>query len=216
MPPPPFVLAAERQTHGRGRQGKSWDSSQPHGLWVSVLLQTEPRQLALLSLLGALATLDTIRALVGLEPSIKWPNDLLIKNQKVAGLLVETVAQPHQPPLALLGLGLNLHQGLRDFPLELKPTAISLRQASGRNVPRAQALAAFLDCLAHRLTQNPSEIIEDVRSSMPQLGRTVKILLGGETLSGQAEKLDDAGHLHLRLPNGEVRVLSSGETDFPA
>jgi len=186
------------------------------GLWVSVLLEVDTGRLPILSLIGALAAADAIRALTGLEALLKWPNDLLLQNRKVAGLLVETISQPKRPPLALLGLGLNLHQQLSDFPEDLKRSAISLRQASGRCVPRAQALAAFLDCLSTRLNQSKEEVLADWRSAFTQIGRNLKVRVGADTLSGIAEKVDEAGHLHLRLPSGEVRVLASGETNFPA
>ncbi|NBS79212.1 biotin--[acetyl-CoA-carboxylase] ligase [bacterium] len=116
LPPPPAVLAAETQTAGHGRQGKAWISEKPLGLWVSLLLETSPSHLPLLSLLGSLAAADAVRTLTRLEPSLKWPNDLLLQNRKLAGLLVETVSRKNQPPLALLGLGLNLHQQASDSP----------------------------------------------------------------------------------------------------
>ena len=209
-------MVAEIQTDGHGRQGKPWISSQPLGLWVSILLEVDPDRLRILSLVGALATADAIRVLTGLEPSLKWPNDLLLQNRKVAGLIVETIARTHRPPLALLGLGLNLHQQTSDFPEELKKSAISLRQASGRMVPRAQALAAFLKSLTHRLHQTKEEILSDWRAGLSQMDRNLMIRVGGETLSGVPETIDDSGHLHLRLANGEIRILSSGESDFPA
>ena len=180
------------------------------------MLTPEPARLPILSLIGAMAVGDAIRTLSGLTVSVKWPNDLLLQNRKVAGLLVETISRPRQPPWALLGLGLNLFQGSEDFPGDLKTSAVSLRQASGRRIPRAQALAAFLECLQQRLHQSPDEILGDIRVSLVQLGRTATVRVGHETLTGIAEKMDEAGRLHLRLPSGEVQVLSSGETDFPA
>lgn len=163
-----------------------------------------------------MATLDAIRTLTSLKASIKWPNDVLLQNRKVAGLLVETISRPGKTSLAILGLGLNLFQETLDFPEELQKSAISLRLAGARSIPRDQALAAFLECLRQRLTQSPLEMVADVRSSLVQLGRTATVHTAGETLVGTAEKLDDAGHLHLRLASGKVRILSSGESDFPA
>ena len=183
---------------------------------MSILLEAEPKQIPLLSLVGALATLDAIQAITGLEGSIKWPNDVLLKSRKVAGLLVETISRPGKSPPALLGLGLNLSQQTSDFPEELQNSAISLKQAGGRSIPRVQALAAFLDSLANRMTQSPIEIVADVRSCLAHLGRATAVRTAGEPLAGTAEKLDDAGHLHLRLASGEVRILASGESDFPA
>jgi BirA family biotin operon repressor/biotin-[acetyl-CoA-carboxylase] ligase len=204
------------QTAGRGRQGHHWISDRPSGLWCSVLLEPEADQLPLLSILGSLAAADAVQSLSGVETSLKWPNDLLWKNQKLAGLLVETIARPGRLPLAILGLGLNLFQQASDFPRELKKIAVSLRQASGRIVPRTQILAAFLDSLARRLVQSPAEAMEDFRAAWGQLGRTLQIRSGGQELSGVAERIDDSGHLHLRLADRSVKVFASGEVDFPA
>ena len=173
-------------------------------------------QLPLLSILGSLAAADAVQALTGLETTLKWPNDLLWKNQKLAGLLVETVARPGRLPLAILGLGLNLTQQAADFPRELKKTAVSLRQASGRIVPRTQMLAAFLDSLARRLAQPAAEAVADFRTVWGQLGRTLAVRSGGQEFVGVADQVDDSGHLHLRLADGSIRVLASGEIDFPA
>ena len=216
LPTPPAVLAAEIQTAGRGRPGNPWHSHTPLGLWVSLLLEIPSAQLPLLSLLASLAAADAVRALTQLEPTLKWPNDLLLKNRKLAGVLVETISRPHQPPLALLGLGLNLHQQTSDFPAPLQKSAISLWQASRHRVPRGQMLAAFLENLTRRLNQPPPEAMEDWRQSCLQLGRTLSVRVGTTLLSGTAESLDDAGHLHLRLPNGSLKKIASGETDFPA
>jgi len=170
----------------------------------------------LLSILGTLAAADAIRALTELETSLKWPNDLLHKNRKLAGLLVETVARPARLPLAILGLGLNLAQQTGDFPRALKTLAISLRQAAGRIVPRAQILAAFLDALARRLNQTPAEIMEDFRAGWVQQGRSLRVRSAGGEFRGMATGVDDSGHLHLRLSNGSEKIFASGEVDFPA
>ena len=216
LPTPPAVLAAEIQTAGRGRPGNPWHSHTPLGLWVSLLLEIPSAQLPLLSLLASLAAADAVRALTQLEPTLKWPNDLLLKNRKLAGVLVETISRPHQPPLALLGLGLNLHQQTSDFPPALQKSAISLFQASGQRIPRAQLLAAFLESLTQRLLQPIPDAMQDWRDSCLQLGRTLTLRLGSSQITGVAESFDDAGHLHLRLPDGSLQKIASGETDFPA
>jgi BirA family biotin operon repressor/biotin-[acetyl-CoA-carboxylase] ligase len=150
------------------------------------------------------------------SPSLKWPNDLLIQNHKLAGLLVETVSRKNLSPLALLGLGLNLHQQTGDFPPELQSSAISLLQATGQTIPRARMLTAFLNNLLLRLDRPLPESMNDWRKACPLLGQPVTVRTGTETIHGVAEKLDDSGHLHLRLPDGIHRILASGETDFPA
>ena len=157
-----------------------------------------------------------MRALTGLETTLKWPNDLLHKNRKLAGLLVETVARPGRLPLAILGLGLNLSQQASDFPRELKTLATSLRLAAGRSIPRTQMLAAFLDALARRLPQPPNEIMEDFRAAWSQAGRSLHVHAAGERFEGVADQIDDSGHLHLRLADGTTKIFTSGEVDFPA
>ena len=179
-------------------------------------MEPTAKQLPLLSITGSLAAADAVRSLTGLEILLKWPNDVLYKNQKLAGLLVETVARPGRLPLAILGLGLNLAQQAKDFPRELRTTAISLRQASGRTVPRAQMLAAFLDALANRLLQPPAEMIEDFCARWGQQGRVLRIRSGECGFEGIAERVNDSGHLCLRLSDGSSRVFASGEVDFPA
>lgn len=216
LPPAPAVLATEVQTKGHGRPGKPWLSENPLGLWVSILLEVPSSQLPLLSLLASLAAADAVRALTQLEPALKWPNDLLLKNRKLAGVLVETISRVNQPPLVLLGLGLNLHHQTADFPSELKDSAISLFQASRQRIPRSQMLAAFLGNLTRRLDQPAHEAMEDWRQACFQLGRTLSIRVGTTILTGTAETLDDSGHLHLRLPDGSLQKIASGETDFPA
>ena len=77
-------------------------------------------------------------------------------------------------------------------------------------------LAAFLDSLAHRLTQSSAGILEDFRAHWGQAGRSVRVRSGDQELHGVAEQVDDAGHLHLRLADGSTRVFASAEVDFPA
>jgi len=98
----------------------------------------------------------------------------------------------------------------------LEKTAISLFQASGNLIPRTQMLAAFLDSLSRRLLQPIPEAMKDWRNACLQLGHTLILRTGTTEIAGVAETLDDAGHLHLRLPNGTVEKFASGETDFPA
>ena len=170
----------------------------------------------MLSILGSLAAADAVQSLTGLDTTLKWPNDLLWKNRKLAGLLVETVARPGRLPLAILGLGLNLSQQVANFPRELKKIAVSLRQASGRIVPRTQMLAAFLESLVRRLAQPPPGAMEDFQTAWGQQGRTLQLRTGGQKFCGVADQVDDSGHLHLRLKDGSVQVFASGEIDFPA
>jgi biotin-(acetyl-CoA carboxylase) ligase len=89
-------------------------------------------------------------------------------------------------------------------------------QASRQRIPRSQMLAAFLENLTRRLDQPAPEAMEDWRQACFQLGRTLSIRVGTTILTGTAETLDDSGHLQLRLRDGSLQKIASGETDFPA
>lgn len=137
------LLFAESQTSGRGQFGRSWASARGLGLWFSLLLRLEINDASIpsLSAFAAVALVNTIRGL-GIEGAgIKAPNDVLIGERKVAGILVET--RVGKNPFAVIGIGLNVHQITADFPEELRDRATSLALASGKR-PDRNAVAASL------------------------------------------------------------------------
>ena len=140
------MLFAEHQTAGRGQRGNRWESTAGKGLWFSILLRPEIQ----LSDSGRLTiwAIETISNVIcielGLEPEIKWPNDIQLDGQKVAGVLVEMRAQNNAPHLAVVGIGINVNQSRDDFPVELQDRAISLAMALGRQVDRQNLVLALL------------------------------------------------------------------------
>ena len=141
-----LVLFAEHQTAGRGQRGNRWESAAGKGLWFSVLLRpkiqiNDSGQLTI----WAIETIsDVIRTEFSIEPAIKLPNDVRLSGRKVAGVLVEMRAQEKAPHLAVVGIGINVNQSLKDFPPELQSRAISLAMALHRPVDRRQFAVAVL------------------------------------------------------------------------
>ncbi len=141
-----LVLFAEHQTAGRGQRGNRWESAEGKGLWFSILLRPgidiadSPR----LTTWAARAVCRTIQQEFGLQPAIKFPNDVQIDGRKVAGVLVEMRAQKQSPHLAVTGIGINVNQTAKDFPDKLRGTAMSLAMALGRQIDRQQFAAALL------------------------------------------------------------------------
>jgi len=144
-----LVLFAEHQTAGRGQRGNRWESMTGKGLWFSILL----RPVIHLSDSGRLtmwaieAISEVLRTGFHLEPAIKLPNDVQLHGQKVAGVLVEMRAQKKAIHLAVVGIGINVNQSLKDFPPELQRAAISLAMALRRPVNRQELAIAVLQNL---------------------------------------------------------------------
>src|SRR5438046_2150421 len=144
--PEGFVVFAERQTAGRGRYGRRWESAPYQGLWFSVLLRppvTLNESPQLTSLLAGV-TAATITEETGCAVSIKMPNDIYVAGRKIAGVLVEGRLASDGSYVAVAGLGVNVNQTLEDFPEELRATAGSLRMATGRPIQRGHLAIALL------------------------------------------------------------------------
>ena len=141
-----LVLFAEHQTAGRGQRGNRWESAACKGLWFSILLRPgiQIDESGSLTIWAIEAVSDVIRTEFSLEPAIKLPNDVQLSGRKVAGVLVEMRAQEKAPHLAVVGIGINVNQSLKDFPPELQSRAISLAMALHRPVDRRQFAVAVL------------------------------------------------------------------------
>jgi BirA family biotin operon repressor/biotin-[acetyl-CoA-carboxylase] ligase len=140
-----LVLFAEHQTAGRGQRGNRWESAPGKGLWFSILLhpEIEINDSWRLTIWAIETISDVIRNEFSLEPAIKLPNDIQVHGRKVAGVLVEMRAQQNAPHLAIVGIGINVNQSLKDFPPELRNRAISLAMALQQPVDR-QKFAVIL------------------------------------------------------------------------
>lgn len=141
-----FVVFAERQTAGRGRYGRRWETTPYLGLWFSVLLRpriTLNESSGLTSLLAGVIAATIIEE-TGCAASIKAPNDIYVAGRKIAGVLVEGRTARDGSYVAIGGMGVNVNQTLEDFPAELHKTAGSLRMATGRQIQRGPLAVALL------------------------------------------------------------------------
>jgi BirA family biotin operon repressor/biotin-[acetyl-CoA-carboxylase] ligase len=207
------VIFAERQTRGRGRQGRRWESEPGTTLAFSLLLRPGfpleewPR----LTLCAAVALAETIEELARETAQIKWPNDLYLRGKKAAGILVETGGGAE--PFAVLGIGINVNQ--EQFSPELAETAISLRQAAHRKLDREHLAATVVLKIAEKyanLKLDFPKILHAARQRDFLFGRRVKVLGADDySLGATAEGFDEHGALRLRLPDGSLRRLNGGE-----
>ena len=210
------VVVAETQTAGRGRQGRNW-VSQPGNLLVSVLFRPTLEALPFISIIGGVAAARAVRKVTGLEPQIKWPNDLLIQGRKVAGILAESAIAGDTVWYAVLGVGMNVSLNT-DQTEEIASFATSVNAAAGKVVPREDLLRQFLmdlDALYLALGQDQSPI-EEWQGLLSTTGQRLEATWGNESFIGVAEGTDTMGNLLLRQDDGSLLTLTAGDVTLGA
>ena len=211
------VIFAESQTKGRGRLGRPWVSPPGKGLWFSVLLRPKLRVQAATQLTVATATAlaRAIHLQTGLQPAIKWPNDLLIGGKKIAGILTEINGEVDCVSYAILGIGVDVNVGADEFPTELCKTATSLKIEAGHDVNRADLAVAILrelDTAYARLCRGEfPAIAEEWRAACKTIGEEVSICIGDRQVHGRAETLDSDGALLVRTQQGHLERVIGGD-----
>ena len=219
--PAGLVVAADEQTVGRGRLGRTWHSPAGDNLAFSVLLRpTRPAaEIPPLTLLAGAAVAEALRPL-GVTPRLKWPNDVELvdgagRPRKVAGILTEMASAGDSAEHVVVGIGVNVNGD--DFPPELADRAISLRRALGRAVDRAELLAAVLGALERLYAdferRGAVAAVEAfaAHATLPDRCRVGTPGRPGEFLEGVALGLDPDGALRLRDDGGRVHRVISGE-----
>ncbi len=207
------LVLADEQLAGRGRYRRLWQAAPESSLLLSLILHASLPLEALprVTLLGAVALAETLAAL-GLEPGIKWPNDVLLGGRKVAGILAEAAWQGAQLQGVVLGIGLNVRQDALPPERAAAFHATTLEAELGACPDRGALLADLLARLDDwRARLDSPDLLDAWRARSVTLGRRVDVTSGEERLSGVAEDIDTAGALLLRLESGEVRRLLAGD-----
>lgn len=212
-----LVVFAESQTGGRGRLGRSWDSPSGKGLWFSVLLRPafHPTSATRLTIAAATATARAVTAETGVALQVKWPNDLLIRGRKVAGILTELSAELDHIKYMVLGIGVDVNQTAADFAPSLRRGATSLRQEIGRPIDRpalATRLLKELDRDYARIQSDRFEAVaEEWEGLCTTLGQHLAIRVGERVVRGRAESLDADGALLVRTQHGRLERVVGGD-----
>ena len=212
------VLIADRQSGGHGRMGRSFHSPGGLGIYFSILLRPQccPGELMHLTCVAAVAMCDAIENAVGLRPGIKWTNDLVWEKQKLGGILTELgLSSKGNIDYAIIGIGINCCQDVKDFPEDIRNIAASLSMVTGQPVDRAKVAAAMMDALyrmdLNLLTQK-TEMLDRYRKNCITIGRDISLLRVGETVRhGKAVGMDDAGALLVEFSDGHLEAVNSGE-----
>lgn len=214
------AVVADKQTAGRGRRGRTWNSPQGSGLFFSILLKPDinPDNASMLTLIMGMAAVKGIEEVTGLKPQIKWPNDVVLNGRKIVGILTEMSAQVDYVNNIVVGTGINVCQ--TKFPEEIAQTATSLKlelQGNGKDmqISRAQLLGAVLAHFeryyeTYLITQDMSALMEEYDSMLANRGKDVRVLDPLGEYEGTALGVNDRGEL-LVDTGSEISKVSSGE-----
>ena len=208
------VIMAEEQTAGKGRLRRLWLT--PGGnIALSIILYPEVLHLPYLVMLASLAVVHSIEKVTGLAPQIKWPNDVLIDDKKVCGILIESDVRKQRVAYAVIGIGLNVNLKLSDYP-EIALIATSLADESGKDVSRVKLIRHLLvETERLYLTLPVGETVyQEWRDRLVTLGRRVQVSSGGAILEGIAESVAPDGSLLLRHSNGSTTVIIAGDVSL--
>jgi len=208
------VVIAEEQTAGRGRLGRSWLSHPGENLTFSLVLRPRASQpgSGLLPLAVGVALARAIEATAGLRVECKWPNDLMVEGQKLAGILMETSVDPSGRPYVIVGIGLNVNQTF--FAEEIRSRATSLKAWTRADVEREQLLCACLEELESVYDRSAPVGFQNVlqewnaRSTLP--GRTVTVVAGGRETTGVVRGISREGALVVHA-GGTDHLFFAGE-----
>lgn len=233
-----LVVLTDSQTAGKGRQGRRWVDTPGCNILSSTLLRPlfPPH---LLVMIASLAVVEAIERACGIAAAIKWPNDVLIADHKVCGILIETSHDKDGHLVAVLGIGMNVNGQLqgqveqKGSVVELAAVATTLETVCGHPVSREEILTHLLTALEKDYLALQQEAIEPPgvapltgpvarllrerwQSHLSTLGRTIKVHQGERVVEGVAEAVDDNGELLLRRDSGELVCITWGVVEhFP-
>ena len=206
------TILAQHQTAGRGRFKRNWYSNIGESLTISIIIRTEAVVAKQLSMIASLGVVTGIQRLTGLQPTIKWPNDVQWDGQKLCGILIESQINTNGKSTVVLGIGLNLALDLSNHP-EIRDSTVSLSDLTHQPISPYNCLVQVLSGLDHHYqrTTNGINPVNEWQSVCNTIGKSV-IAVGPEgSTEGIAQSIDQEGNLILLMENGTVTRLSAEE-----
>lgn len=211
------VIISEEQTKGRGRLGRDWISPKYKGIWMSLILRPDinPIHASKLTIIGAAAVVMALHEL-GRDSYIKWPNDIILNDKKVCGILTEMNAELDKINYIILGIGINVNIDEEDFPEQLRDIATSLKNEFGMLVDRKNLIAKILnnfEFLYEDFIKDGSikKSIEISNNNSILIGKEIKIISGKDTTVAKALSIDEDGALIVEYLDGTISKIISGE-----
>lgn len=211
------VFLAEKQTEGRGRKNRKWDSQEEMNLTFSILI-TENRYFKknpnLINFAASLSVALAIENLYQLKAELKWPNDILVDRKKMAGILLESVSEGNNISRLVIGIGLNVNQV--SFPHKYLIPPTSLKREVGQRADREKSLAEVLnnfETLLESSLNSSNRILEEWKSKCNLIGERITVQIGQEKKQGIFHDIDDKGYLVLRTKDN-LETVHSGDVSI--
>lgn len=210
------LVAADRQTAGRGRRGRGWESPSGCSIYMSILLRPKflPAKAPMMTLVMAYSVAESLRAYTGLDIQIKWPNDVVLNGKKLVGILTEMSTEIDYINHVVIGVGINVN--MDSFSEEIAKTATSLRMEMGKTLKRSTLIAEIMrrfeqDYEEYVKTGDLSGIREAYERLMVNCGKEVRILGAQEPFQALALGINNNGELLVRKEDGSEEAVYAGE-----
>lgn len=215
------AILADSQSRGKGRLGRPWESPPVGNVYVSLVLRPEipPVKAPQLTLMAGVAVCRALIKVSSLEARLKWPNDVLVRGRKVAGILTEMESESGKIKFVILGVGVNVNWREEDMPSSIRDTATSLRSETGKEISRASVAGEIFDELedwyADFLKEGFSSRMREEWNRLSWInGKRVTVTLPDGIISGEALGLDRNGALLLRDEQGKTHSVVVGDVSL--
>lgn len=211
------IVITEKQTGGKGRRGRDWYSPSGTGLWFSIILypDIQPDNAPMLTVLAALAVERSLKNM-NIDINLKWPNDILLNDKKVCGILSELSAEIDKINYAVVGIGININQ--EQFPDFLKDIATSIKNETGQQVDRIKLLqnilSNFEELYQKLLSDKENELLQLWKDKLKCLNNYVTIDSNGEIYRGKAVDVSPRGELIVQDESGNKHSFWTGDTSL--
>ncbi len=214
------VIVAESQTAGRGRRSRKWHSPPGKNLYFSILLRDPgftPLQVLQLNLVTAVAIVKALEE-EGIRASIKWPNDILLNEKKLGGILIESEMESNRARKVVIGIGLNVNMTSGEIPPELSDIATSIKIETGRETNLTELLKNLLQKLQLWYNIFKQEGFNHVKNEWENyfswMGKEVVVYQDGFSITGIAERIDESGFLIIRDKEGRLHRIIVGDVSL--
>src|SRR6056297_3285985 len=210
------VVISEEQSSGRGRLGRIWSSPKGKSILISIILKPkiDPSKVSNITLVGAAALVKTLEDFE-IKGLIKWPNDIIIKDKKIAGILTELSAEINQVNYVVMGIGVNLYTESESFPKDIRHKAGSIFSETGKKINRKEFTGKFLNYFEKYynffLGNNYKEIVKISKEKSILIGKEVRIISREDTYEAKVLDVTDQGHLLIEKKDGGIEEIYSGE-----
>lgn len=213
------IIIAKEQTKGRGRLGRTWHSTKGKSILMSIILKPnmKPQDIQKIVLIAAVAVNMALQD-IGIKSQIKWPNDIIIENKKVCGILTEMSIKLDEINYVIIGIGINVNQNIEDIPRELRGISTSLKLIENKEINKEALLENFLN----RFTELyiPFKSIDDIgktmdicRKNSAIMGKDIVVIQGDIKREGIALDIDMDGRLLVKFPEG-LESIYAGEVSI--